>query len=93
MSISLGVHRSIDPSGVMPQTARRRDPPLPTRANDSLIDAVVATLEEPLDALAIRRTAAPEHALSFVYDASREKMCNDRPWTTPRSDAIQQEAL
>ena len=39
MITSLGVHRSIDPPGVMPQAARRHDPSLPIRANEILIDA------------------------------------------------------
>jgi hypothetical protein len=68
MSNSPGVHRSIDPPGVMPQTARRLDP------------------------LAVHHTTAPQHTLSFEIDASREKMCNDRTWNPPRSDAMQKEA-
>ncbi len=38
MITSLGVHRSIDPPGVLPQAARRLDPSLPIRANEILVD-------------------------------------------------------
>ena len=38
MITSLGVHRSIDPPGVLPQAARRLDPSLPIRDNEILVD-------------------------------------------------------
>lgn len=34
----LGVHRSLDPPGALPQSARRLDPSLPLRANEILVD-------------------------------------------------------
>ncbi len=38
MITSLGVHRSVDPPGVLPQAARRLDPSLPVRSNEILVD-------------------------------------------------------
>ncbi len=38
MITSLGVHRSIDPPGVLPQAARRLDASLPIRTNEILVD-------------------------------------------------------
>ena len=34
----LGVHRSLEPPGVLPQAARRLDPSLPLRENEILVD-------------------------------------------------------
>lgn len=38
MITSLGIHRSIDPPGVLPQAARRLDPSLPIRDNEILVN-------------------------------------------------------
>ena len=38
MITSLGVHRSLDPPGVLPQAARRLDPSLPIRDNEILVE-------------------------------------------------------
>jgi L-erythro-3,5-diaminohexanoate dehydrogenase len=38
MSSSLGVHRSIDPPGVLPQAANRLDPSLPIRSDEILVE-------------------------------------------------------
>jgi CubicO group peptidase (beta-lactamase class C family) len=54
----------------------------------ALIDAVVATREEPHVTLAIHLTTVPKRTMDLLYGPSSVSRCNDGPWFPQRSDAI-----